>query len=162
MLVAMHTRPLAPDERPWLAEQLTRRWGSTQIVSRGHVQDASKLPALVCERAGEIVGVATLAIRDRQCELVTIDAFSERAGVGTALLTAVIEEARRSDCERLWLITTNDNVDAVRFYQRRGFRLSALHRGAVDAARELKPEIPLLGEHGIPLHDELELEMPLA
>jgi hypothetical protein len=57
------------------------------------------------------------------------------------------------------VLTTNDNVDALRFYQRRGFRLAELHPGAVDEARaRLKPEIPRVGDHGIPLRDELMLE----
>jgi hypothetical protein len=78
------------------------------------------------------------------------------------LLAAVVEEAKRQDCERLWLITSNDNLRALRFYQRRGLRLVAVHRGAIDHARSIKPEIPLVGEHGIPIHDELELELALG
>jgi len=65
----------------------------------------------------------------------------------------------RHRCPRLWLVTTNDNVDALRFYQRRGFCLVCVHRGAVDHSRaHLKPEIPLAGNNRIPLRDELELE----
>ena len=42
--------------------------------------------------------------------------------------------------------------------QRRGFRLDAIHRGAVDDSRSrLKPEIPVVGAYGIPLRDEIEL-----
>jgi hypothetical protein len=63
---------------------------------------------------------------------------------------------------RLWLITSNDNLNAIRFYQRRGMRLTAVHRGAIDEARQIKPSIPLIGEHGIPIHDELELELRLG
>jgi hypothetical protein len=59
----------------------------------------------------------------------------------------------------LWLVTTNDNTHALRFYHRLGFRLAALHPGAVEAARRLKPEIPLLGLDEIPIRDELELEI---
>jgi hypothetical protein len=62
----------------------------------------------------------------------------------------------------VWLVTTNDNLVALRFYQRRGFRLSALRPGAVDEARRrLKPAIPDAGAFGIPLRDELELELRL-
>jgi hypothetical protein len=69
--------------------------------------------------------------------------------------------ARRQGCARLWVITTNDNVDALRFYQRRGFCLVEVHRGAVDRSRvTLKPEIPAAGACGIPLRDEIELERP--
>ena len=87
-------------------------------------------------------------------EVLTLHAAERGRGVGTALIEAAAERLGR-----LWLITTNDNVDALRFYQRRGFRLVALHRGAVDESRaRLKPEIPETGDHGIPLRDELELE----
>ena len=80
-----------------------------------------------------------------------------------ALIAAVKDIAGRAGCTRLWVITTNDNVDALRFYQRRGFTLAALHAGAVDESRaRLKPEIPVFGDHGIPLRDELELEQPVT
>jgi hypothetical protein len=60
----------------------------------------------------------------------------------------------------VWVVTTNDNVDALRFYQRRGYRLASVDAGAVDRARAaLKPAIPEVGAHGIPLRDELELEL---
>ena len=79
-----------------------------------------------------------------------------------ALVEKIAQKATELGCRRLWLITTNDNVNALRFYQRRGFRLAAVHPGAVDRARTtMKPEIPFVGDYGIPLRDELELEMQL-
>jgi hypothetical protein len=79
--------------------------------------------------------------------------------MGTALIEAVRLLARRRRCARLWVITTNDNVDALRFYQRRGFRLLTVHHGAVDRSRaSLKPEIPQVGAYGIAKRDEIELE----
>jgi ribosomal protein S18 acetylase RimI-like enzyme len=78
------------------------------------------------------------------------------------LLTAVREVARRTACTRLWVVTTNDNVDALRFYQRRGFRLARLRAGAVNQSRRtLKPEIPSIGSYDIELRDELELNIDL-
>ena len=154
-------RPLRANERSWLERQLIQLWGSTRVISRGRVHDAATLPALVCQAGEELVGLATCDIRDGQCELVTLDAFAKGQGIGSALLSAVTKEARRHRCRRLWLITSNDNLDALRFYQRRGLRLAALHRGAIDEARRLKPEIPPVGEHGIRVRDELELELSL-
>jgi GNAT superfamily N-acetyltransferase len=84
-------------------------------------------------------------------------------GVGSALLAAVQDIARAAGCRCLWVVTTNDNVEGLRSYQRRGFRLALLRPGAVDRSRELlKPEIPTSGAYGIPLRDKLELEMGLA
>jgi GNAT superfamily N-acetyltransferase len=93
--------------------------------------------------------------------LTSLNAVAAGKGVGSALLAAVENAVRAAGACRLWLITTNDNVDALRFYQRRGFRLTRLHAGAVDEARRLKPTIPAIGEYGIPIHDEIVLEKAL-
>ncbi len=94
-----------------------------------------------------------------QCEILTLHAAGQWHGAGTALIEAVEQLAVQHRCRRLWVITTNDNVDALRFYQRRGFCLVCVHRGAVDHSRaSLKLEISLVGNYGIPLRDELELE----
>jgi ribosomal protein S18 acetylase RimI-like enzyme len=154
-------RNAGPADRAWVEQQLIASWGSTTMVSHGQVHDATQLPTLVAVRKDALVGLATLRFDQDECELLTIEALCKQAGVGSALLDAVSHEAVRRGCTRLWLITTNDNLDAIRFYQRRGMRLVAVHPGTVDRARELKPSIPEVGEYGIPLHDELEFELRL-
>ena len=119
------------------------------------------LPGFAAFDGGRPVGLATYAIEGASCECVTLDSLAEGAGVGTALLAAVEKTARTVGCGRLWLITTNDNLSALRFYQKRGFRLVAVHREALAESRKLKPSIPPVGREGIPLRDELELELPL-
>jgi ribosomal protein S18 acetylase RimI-like enzyme len=113
------------------------------------------------ERDGEAVGLLTYEVVGDQMEVMTIESWVERSGAGSALLAAAVDEARRAGCRRVWLITTNDNLRALRFYQRRGLRLVAVYPGAVAAARALKPSIPLVGQHGIQVTDELELELLL-
>ena len=130
-------------------------------MTRGQVHQADRLPGFVAELDGRPAGLLTYHLGERECEVVSLDSLRERMGVATALLNAVRDMARNAGCRRLWLITTNDNVSALRFYQKRGWRLVALHRDAVTAARRLKPEIPQAGRDGIPLRDELELELLL-
>jgi GNAT superfamily N-acetyltransferase len=77
------------------------------------------------------------------------------------LLGAVEEVARAQGCRRLRLVTTNNNLRALLFYQRAGFRLVALMPGAVEESRKLKPSIPELDAAGLPISDELHLELPL-
>jgi GNAT superfamily N-acetyltransferase len=119
-------------------------------------------PALIAEVGGRLAGLLTYVLADRECEILTLHTAVQWRGTGTALIEAVERLARDAGCSRLWLLTTNDNVDALRFYQRRDFRLAALNAGAVDRSRaQLKPEIPELGEYGIPIRDELVLERRL-
>lgn len=159
----MKVRPNHDGDRPWAARRLRERWGGETVVSRGVVHRPAELPGFVAVRDdGTRAGLATYRIDGDACELVTIDADAPGAGVGEALLEAVAAAARAAGCTRLWLITTNDNLTALRFYQRRGLRLVALHAGAVEEARRtLKSSIPEHGEHGIPVRDELELSLEL-
>jgi GNAT superfamily N-acetyltransferase len=118
--------------------------------------------ALVAEDGERLAGVLTYVLADRECEVLTLHTAARWRGTGTALIEAVERIAREAGCTRLWVLTTNDNVDALRFYQRRGFRFAALNAGAVDRSRtQLKPEIPEHGDYGIPIRDELVLERRL-
>jgi N-acetylglutamate synthase-like GNAT family acetyltransferase len=157
----MEVRALTPQDASFVASFIAERWGSEVVVSRGRVHRPVELPGFVATEAGRTAGLATYRVDGDECELVTIDADPPGRGAGSALVAAVAAAARDLGCRRLWLVTTNDNLRALRFYQRRGFELAALHRGAVDEARRLKPEISLVGFHGIPLRDELELELQL-
>ena len=135
---------------------------SLRVARRGELLEAVDHPAFVAREDGAVAGVATYVVDGEACELLTLHARHHFGGVGTALVEAVVGAARAAGCQRLWVVTTNDNVDALRFYQRRGFRLTQLRPGAVDECREsLKPEIPQIGAHQIPLRDELELELTL-
>lgn len=136
-------------------------WGSEKVVTRGRVHIPEKLPGLVAEIDGESVGLVTYDIYGRECELITMNALKSGIGIGTALLGKLADIARERGCRGIWLITTNDNLDAMRFYQRKGFYFVAVHRDAVKFARKMKPEIPEIGNHGIPIRDEIELVMPL-
>lgn len=154
--------PVGDAERSQLVELLEREWGGIETVSRGVVHDLTHCPALFCVEGDRVVGLATYEIAGEECELLTLNAFEKVRGIGSRLLESVAERARAAGCRRLSLITTNDNLDAIRFYQRRGMRLIGLRLGAVDKARRLKPQIPLIGKYGIAIHDELEFELELG
>jgi len=154
-------RPVDATDAEWVRQLLAQHWGSAKIVSRGEVHLADRLPGFLALTSGRRVGLVTYRMDDGACEIVTLNSLVEGIGVGTALLSAVRTVAVSSKCRRVWLITTNDNLEALRFYQRKGFSLVALHRNALDVSRKLKPEIPSTGRDGILLRDELELEMLL-
>ena len=147
--------------REWARRLLREHWAGPAVVTRGRLHQADALPGFVAIAEGRPVGLLTYRIDGAECEVVTLDAVVQRQGVGTALLKAVWAQAASAGCGRVWLITTNDNTPALRFYQRQGFELVAVHRNALAESRKLKPEIPETGLDGIPLRDEIELERKL-
>jgi GNAT superfamily N-acetyltransferase len=149
--------PFGPADAEWAARLLTEAFAAPVVVSRGVLRDPLRLPGFVARSAGVPVGLVTYHVVDGEFEVVSING----PGVGAVLLDAAVDQARRLGCRRAWLVTTNDNVRALRFYQRQGWDLVALHRDAVTEGRRLKPSIPERGEDGIPLRHELELELLL-
>ena len=156
-----YIRPLNSDDRDWVLQFITEHWGADMVIAHGVIYYPHDLPGFVAVQEGKRVGLVTYRIKGDSCEIVSLDSIRPSIGIGTALIEAVKEVARQSGCSRLWLITTNDNLNALRFYQKRGFVLVTVHRNALEISRKLKPEIPLIGADGIPLRDEIELEMPL-
>jgi ribosomal protein S18 acetylase RimI-like enzyme len=160
----MRVRDVRKDERLWLRETFEERWGDEIVAGRGRVWTAHELPALVAvDDAGQRVGFATYVVEGGVAELMSIDALQPGVGVGRQLVDAVAAAARAAGAARLLVMTTNDNLDALRLYQRLGFRLAELRPGAVDQARAtLKPSIPETGNDGIPLRDEIDLVLQLS
>ena len=152
-------RPLTSKDRSWVRQRICQEWGAEFVVAHGEIFHPDRLPGFCARRGEEILGLITYQVRDEGCEIVTLNSWQKGLGVGSALIEAVKQAARGLGCKRLWLVTTNDNTSGLRFYQKCGFILCALRPNAVAASRLLKPEIPPTGEAGIPIRDEIELEM---
>lgn len=159
---APHLRPLTAEDRGWVREFMAAQAGTPRVVSRGVLHQVDTLPGFIASGAGGELGLLVYAVTDDQLEIVALYASRSGLGLGTALLAAAAGEAQRLGCVRLWLITTNDNEPAIRFYRARGMALAAVHRGALQESRRLKPEIPERGIGGVPIEDELEFELRLS
>ena len=155
----VRVRPVTETDRPTLAWLVAELWGSELVAVHGTVLKPAELPGFIAERSRRIVGLLTYQLVGDMLEIVTLNAIERRAGIGTQLIDAAAGAARHFRCHQVRLTTTNDNVDALRFYQRRGFRLAELRPGAVDRSRQEKPQIPRVGDYGIPLHDEIDLTL---
>jgi ribosomal protein S18 acetylase RimI-like enzyme len=154
-------RPLGESDRDWVEQLIVERWGAPLVVGRGRSWNPVELPGFAAFDEDRCVGLTTYELDGDACELVTIDALEEGRGVGTALFGAVVEAAREAGCRRVRLVTTNNNLRALAFYQKRGFRLVALVPGAVDESRRVKASIPAEDSAGLPIRDELHLELLL-
>jgi GNAT superfamily N-acetyltransferase len=156
-------RPVEPGDLEWIREELKRHWGSTRIWSIGRAFEADALPGFIAvDSNGGQVGLVTYSLAEHvqphECEIVTLSSRAENAGVGSALLDAAIAAAKAAGRTRIFLTTTNDNLRALGFYQRRGWILVRLHAGIIVRARHRYPGIPKIGMNGIPWRDEIELE----
>lgn len=150
------------NERAWVLK-IARGWGADFVVSRARKIYPAEIEGFyAADQTDKRIGLVTFEVTGGQCEVVTLDAFNKFHGVGTALLERVRDEMRQRDVSRMWLITTNDNLDAIRFYQRRGWTIAAVHRNALAESRKIKPSIPEIGMHGIPLRDEIEFELLMS
>jgi ribosomal protein S18 acetylase RimI-like enzyme len=158
---ALAVRAVTPADADWIRQHVTRVWRADIVVAHGEVFRPHELPGFIASSDGKAVGLVTYRIDGDGCEIVTIDSTRPGAGIGTRLIDTVKEAALREGCRRLWLLTTNDNLNAIGFYQKRGFALVRVHIGAATEARRLKPSIPLIGFDGIPVRDDIELEMQL-
>ena len=157
-----YVRSTVADDRGWIVETLETHWNSTTMVSRGVLHDITAQQGFAAVRNRQPIGLLTYNIVGDQCEITLMQSMREGIGVGSGLIDAVKDSATRGGCTRLWLITTNDNLHALSFYQKRGFTLAAVYPNALAKSRELKPGIPVTGMNGIPLRDEIELEMALS
>ncbi|MFS0656498.1 GNAT family N-acetyltransferase [Bacillus sp. 179-C3.3 HS] len=138
-------------------------WGTTEMVISSGVYDCRALDGLtVIDEKGEIKGFITYIIKDQVCEIISLDSIKEGEGIGTSLIQEVEKRAIKETCKLLQLVTTNDNLDALKFFQKRGFVLSHIINNAVEKARKIKPEIPFIGHYGIPIRDEIVLIKKLS
>jgi GNAT superfamily N-acetyltransferase len=158
----MNVRPLTADDRDWVAELIGNAFGSVRMISNDHlIEDASLLDGFAAEIDGRPVGCALFNDVDGDVELVALVSTYRGAGVGTGLLESAVERGKREGWTRLWLVTSNDNIDAIRMYQRAGWDWTEFRRDSITKARALKPEIPEIGNHGIPVRHEIHFEAPL-
>jgi ribosomal protein S18 acetylase RimI-like enzyme len=150
-------QPINEQTRGAVVALVIDSWGSEMLWSKGKLHSARELPGFTAMQDGELKGLITYCIENGECEIISLDSRVANQGLGTQLIATVIDEAKRQHCTRIWLITTNANTRAIRFYQRRGFNLAAVRLNAMDEARKIKPQIPLM-EDGIPIAHEFEFE----
>ena len=157
----MELQKVSDQNRERINAFIRKQWFTIEMILRGQVVDMTQAEGFFAEEESEIIGLITYEVSDRILEILSLDSLRPGRGLGTALIERVRQAAREMGCQKIVVITTNDNLHALGFYQRRGFDMARLFRGALEVSRRLKPEIPLIGENNIPLRHEIELELVL-
>ncbi|PFJ17034.1 GNAT family N-acetyltransferase [Bacillus cereus] len=158
----LYIQKIVPEMKGTIQDFMCENWGSSMMVSRGRVHQLEELPGFVVFKNDRIVGIITYEVIGNMCEIVSLDSLEERKGIGTKLVNSVVQVAKEGKCQRVWLITTNDNTNALRFYQKRNFKITNLYMNAVEEARKIKKEIPRIGYDNIPILHEIQLEYCLV
>lgn len=140
---------------------LINEWEATDIIIRGKIIDGTKLDGFLAIKDNKIIGLITYIIEENECEICSLNSFIENKGIGTNLINTVLQYAKANGCSRVKLITTNDNIRGLEFYQRRGFVFSNIYKNAIENSRKIKPQIPLFADNGLPIRDEIEFELIL-
>ena len=154
-------RKVSSEDKNWINKLIRKHWGSEQIVVHKTKYYPNKLDGFLAENSEDKIGLITFKIENKKCEIITLDSLEENKGIGSQLVSLVIKEAKEKECKKVWLITTNDNIKAIYFYQKLGFQLKKIYPNAVKESRKIKPEIPLLNEKGIPIRDEFEFQLKI-
>lgn len=154
-------RPVNKTDEQWVDILLQDWWAGSNIITRGKIHPVNEYPGFVAMDEGLRAGLITYHIDALECEITSSNSLSEGKGIGTALVKAVKETAKKAGCNKVFLITTNDNTGALHFWQKRGFRIVAVRLNAIEETRKSKPGIPLVSDEGIPVRDEIELDMVL-
>jgi len=152
---------ILPMQQDRLVELLQLRWPERSMLIAGRFVEPEDVEGIGAFTSDRLHGIATWLANGRVMHIVAVNSFTELRGIGIALVDAMMAEGRARGMALIRASISNDNVMALRFYQKRGFRLSALHRGIYDAMRQMRPSIPATGLDNIPIRDELELEHEL-
>ena len=158
----LEIRAIHDTDPPWIHQMAFDHWGSNQVITRGKMLDITLLPGFIAVYGEKKSGFIIFHIQNSECEIVALISFFHGIGIGTHLIEAIRCSPKVSNCSRFWVITTNDNTHALRFYQKRGFSIKSIYPNSILESRKLKPEIPLFGNDGIPIKDEIELEFILS
>ncbi len=157
----LQVRSIKTSDKEWLLSLLNAEFGSEKIAIRGNLLNALNYPGYIAEIEKDLVGAVIFEEQPDAIEIITINSIRPKQGVGGALIEKVIEHAKKLRKRTIKVITTNDNTHALRFYQKRGFFMTAFFPNSITLARKLKPEMPTIGNDGIPIRDEIELQMNL-
>ena len=155
----MEWKRISTSDRTLVDEFIRQQWYTTTMIIRGKEIDMTQTDGFYVKEQEDIIGLITYFVSDDVLEVISLNSLRENQGIGTKLVDAVIREAKDRKLKKILVVTTNDNINAIKFYQKRGFDMACLYHNALDLSRKIKPEIPLIGDHSIPLRHEIEFEL---
>jgi GNAT superfamily N-acetyltransferase len=137
------------------------RWG-LPLVTPERIWHPDEVVGLEGRDLGGPIGLVTLVVDGGLGEIISLEAYVPCRGHGSFLLAGAEAEMARRGARRARVRTTNDNLRAQAFYQRRGWRLVGIELDGMERVRALKPGLLAAGAHGLPLRDVWSFEKGLG
>lgn len=132
-------------------ELFQKNWGNTSMVYNRELYNLESLDYIEEYHDSSFGGIITFFEKDHSIHIVSLDTVMSNQGIGTSLLNSLTELAVKRHKSAIYVETTNDNCDAIRFYQTHDFDIYDLQLNEVAIQRKLKPSIPLIGCYNIPI-----------
>lgn len=157
-------RPIADKDHETVATQIRNEWTTTRLGYIDHIIESHGLPGFVAEIDGKFVGALTWRIYENCLQVVTVISDKEGLGIGSALLKEAEEEAKRQGIPRVLISTENSYIDALSFYQKRGYLLHRVHINVMGYLNGIRgwSAIPKIDTNGIPIRDQIDLIKKVA
>ncbi len=156
---AIRVRPATAADKPFIRAELRKWWGDETVVLRGEIYHPAEYEGFIAEYDSAEAGLILLRFEGKRSEIMSLSASDESPPISSKLVAAAINRAREKGAQKMIVVTTNDNISALRFYQQLGFTIRDWRMNAVERSRAIKPKIPREGNYHIPIRDEIELEL---
>lgn len=149
-------QPITKKNREIVNEILLKEWNSLFMIVRGKKISLNEIDGIIAYDGENIIGIITYLLYDDTLEIISLNSLYEGKGIGTLLIEEVKKKTREEGKSNIKVITTNDNINAIKFYQRRSFIISNVYINSIEKYRKIKPNIPQKGIFDIPIRDEIE------
>ncbi|MEL6349060.1 MAG: RidA family protein [Myxococcota bacterium] len=152
ILPAEIVRPAHSSDRLWMVDQVRRRFDAVMFSRRGQTHDPASLPAVIAWRGGARVGMLAWRLHGEDAAEILLMSC-DAPMVGEAMIQDVERRLRALGCRTCLSVITNDELDALHQFQRRGFQLTELRTNAHPGGQ--------LGLNGLMVRDEVCLSKAL-
>jgi len=151
-------RKVEKQDKEWIQNLIIKNWSEGIIIVRKKIYRPENLPGFIAIKDNKRLGLVSYALNKSFCRIIALVSLKKKRGIGTRLINKVKKESKKKNLKKILLSTTNDNLLALRFYQRRGFCIKKVYPNIVEEYRKIK-KIPKIGKNNIPIRDEIELEL---
>ena len=159
--MSFDVKDIVLEERKKINNFILKRWLSLRMILRGKIVDLKNIDGFYIEDKNNIIAVITYRIVGFSLEIISLDSVYENKRIGSLLINKIKAFANECNLKNIIVITRNDNLRALGFYQKKGFILNKVFFDSIKQACKLKPEIPIKNKNGILIRDEIELKLSL-